>query len=280
MRIISQLPRKRLVFYILLLITASFIESIHAGQLNRSECKFAAAWFEHNIKSTPKEPFSFRYGRQASNELITDWNREIKLLGSQNQRSEYKIVYSDPLGKLRLVLHADVYTDFPAVEWVLELENCGADTTEIFDNILVADLLLSALKSESVILHHATGSDHRIDDFAPLTTIIQPGQQVRMAPKGGRSSDETAFPFFNVEQDNQGVGVGIGWTGQWAAELDRNANGTLTLQVGMERTHLRLYSGEKIRTPRILLLFWQGSDRMRGHNLMRQFMLAHHTPQI
>ena len=46
----------------------------------------------------------------------------------------------------------------------------------------------------------------------------------------------------------------------------------------MERTHLKLYPGEEIRTPRILLLFWHG-DRTRGHNLWRRLILAHYTPR-
>jgi alpha-galactosidase len=45
----------------------------------------------------------------------------------------------------------------------------------------------------------------------------------------------------------------------------------------MALTHLKLRPGEEIRTPRILALFWQG-DRMRGNNLLRRFLLAHHRP--
>ncbi len=47
----------------------------------------------------------------------------------------------------------------------------------------------------------------------------------------------------------------------------------------MAKTHFRLHPGEEVRTPSIALLFWQGSDRMAGHNLFRRFILAHHTPR-
>ena len=46
----------------------------------------------------------------------------------------------------------------------------------------------------------------------------------------------------------------------------------------MERTHLMLHPGEEIRTPRILLLFWEG-DRVRSQNMLRRLILAHHTPR-
>jgi len=73
--------------------------------------------------------------------------------------------------------------------------------------------------------------------------------------------------------------VGIGWSGQWAAELLRDGGTALSVRAGMELTHLLLHPNEQIRTPRILLLFWQGDDRMRGHNMLRRFILVHHTPQ-
>ena len=46
----------------------------------------------------------------------------------------------------------------------------------------------------------------------------------------------------------------------------------------MAKTHLRLHPGEEIRTPRMLALFWQG-EPVRGNNLLRRFLLAHHRPQ-
>jgi alpha-galactosidase len=39
-----------------------------------------------------------------------------------------------------------------------------------------------------------------------------------------------------------------------------------------------LRPGEEIRTPRMLLLFWEQA-RLHGHHLLRQFILAHHTPR-
>ena len=46
----------------------------------------------------------------------------------------------------------------------------------------------------------------------------------------------------------------------------------------MERTHLRLHPGEAIRSPRILLLAWQG-DLLAAHNRFRRLMLYHYVPK-
>jgi alpha-galactosidase len=72
--------------------------------------------------------------------------------------------------------------------------------------------------------------------------------------------------------------IAVGWTGQWLASFARFAEG-VHVRAGMERTHLRLLPGESIRMPRIALLFWNGSDHLRGYNLFRSFVLAYHTPR-
>lgn len=87
-----------------------------------------------------------------------------------------------------------------------------------------------------------------------------------------------AFPFFNVEWARCGLITAIGWTGQWAAAVQRDAAGPTHLQAGMELTHLRLHPGKAIRTPRILLLGWSG-ERVAGHNQFRRLLLAHYLPK-
>ncbi|MBI2433212.1 MAG: alpha-galactosidase, partial [Candidatus Hydrogenedentes bacterium] len=51
------------------------------------------------------------------------------------------------------------------------------------------------------------------------------------------------------------------------------------LRAGMEHTRLRLHPGERIRTPRIVLLPWEG-DRVRAHNLFRRLVLFKYAPRI
>jgi alpha-galactosidase len=47
----------------------------------------------------------------------------------------------------------------------------------------------------------------------------------------------------------------------------------------MELTHLVLHPGEAIRTPRILIMQWQG-DRTDAHNRFRRLLLAHYVPRV
>ena len=48
----------------------------------------------------------------------------------------------------------------------------------------------------------------------------------------------------------------------------------------MKTMRLYLHPDESIRTPSISLMFWNGDDRMAGHNRFRRFVLAHHTRKV
>ena len=47
---------------------------------------------------------------------------------------------------------------------------------------------------------------------------------------------------------------------------------------GQELTHLKLLPGEEIRTPLIVLQFWQGGW-VRSQNIWRRWMIAHNLPR-
>ena len=109
--------------------------------------------------------------------------------------------------------------------------------------------------------------------------MLYKGDSYRMAPAGGRSSSDTAFPFFNYEYDGNGLIMAVGWTGAVGRDNRTTSDdGSTRMRAGMENTHLLLHPGEKIRTPRILILKWE-KDRMKGHNQFRRLMLDHYSPK-
>ena len=110
----------------------------------------------------------------------------------------------------------------------------------------------------------------------PITEPVAPGSEIRLAPTGGRSSNGV-MPFFNLELGGGGIAGAVGWSGQSSMRLSRTAD-RLSLQAGQQTIHLKLHPGESIRTPRILLVMWQGGDALRGNNLLRRLVLAHYTP--
>ena len=176
---------------------------------------------------------------------------------------------------------SQLISDFPAVEWVLKFINKSGSNTPVIEMAEAIDYSFNYKGDGPFILHHSLGSDARRSDFQPVDEKLQIGKKISMMPSGGRSSDNSALPFFNIEApDGRGIIVAIGWTGKWHADVIQIDNKTVSLTSGMAKMKLILYPGEEMRTPSVCLLFWKGEDRMDGHNRFRQFILAHHFRQI
>lgn len=227
-------------------------------------------------------PLSLTYDGRPSRQWLADWT-----VSRQSQedadRTQSTVTYTDPVSHLEVRAEICCYRDFPAVEWVLHLKNGGDRDTPILEQVRPLDMTWKIRPQEAeVILHRALGCTSTISDFAPLTDILAPGGKSTIAPVGGRSSNGV-MPFFNLElPDGHGVMIAVGWTGQWEAEFTRpyrDGGSKVTVQAGMANTHLKLLPGEEIRTPRILLLFWEGTP-VEGHNQFRRFLLRHKTPWL
>jgi len=230
------------------------------------------------VDKTAAPPFSFVYDGKASAGFIGKWAVTSDTQAAAD-RTVRTVVYSDPSTKLRITVVYTIYKDHPAVEWVARFKNEGAVATPIIENVLASAARLDGLSGGPVTLYRARGSSAERSDFAPIQEVLAAKAESRFGPSAGRSSDTTALPFFNMAGPDRGVVAAIGWSGRWKAAVRNLGPQGVFLEAGLDRTHFRLLGGEEVRTPSVALLFWQGSDRMAGHNLLRRFILAHHMPQ-
>lgn len=193
--------------------------------------------------------------------------------------AETTATWTDPKTALKVTAVARTYTRFPAVDWTLCLENTGDKDSPIIENLQAVDAALNLGGNDcAATLHRLEGDYCNERNFRPIDEPLAPKGSIRLSPQGGRSSQTTGFPFFDFENGQQGLVAAVGWTGQWAATLSRDENGQGRLQAGMERTRLRLHPGEKIRTPRVVLMTYSG-ERTDALNRWRRLLLFHYTPQ-
>jgi alpha-galactosidase len=223
-------------------------------------------------------PFSFVYDGVASAELLRSWSRSVETKVEQG-RVLHTVQWTDARTGLRVGAAVTVFTRYAAVEWVLFFENTEVQDTPILENVQALDAQLrTGYSARPTILHQISGDVCGEQSFLPADTTLEPGKPLAFAPVGGRPSNQT-FPFFNVQYGDEGIITAIGWSGQWAARLERSATGPTRVQAGMEKTHLRLHPGERIRTPRILVMPWKG-DRLVAHNRFRRLLLFEYVPRL
>jgi alpha-galactosidase len=127
-------------------------------------------------------------------------------------------------------------------------------------------------------------------DWADAAITLQGGQTIRLDELARGDAASTQFgsqslssnqelPFFNVESpEGRGVLVGLGWSGSWRASF-AVVGAELNARAGMPTTRFRLHPGEKVRGPRVLLVFWNG-PRLHGSNMLRRVLYEHYLPHL
>jgi len=221
-------------------------------------------------------PFSFRFQGAASSNFLAGWKRSVESAETSSGH-HWQARWQDPQTALRLTATVTTFNRYPAVEWVLEFENLGDRETPLLEDIQPLDAQLrTGYSHKPVLLHQLVGDVCGERSFLPVESEVEPGNALALGPDGGRSSNG-AFPFFNLQYGDEGMITAIGWSGQWRAAIQRSAAGPTTLRAGMEKTSLRLPPGEKIRTPRILVMPWKG-DRIAAHNRFRRLLLFEYVP--
>lgn len=225
-------------------------------------------------------PFSFVFDGQPSRLLLTTWTKRISDERLDSTRLRHTITWTDPKTGLELKSVAVEYSDFPALEWTIYFKNSGVGKTPILENIEGIDTQLSEVNADTPHLHYINGDGevHGTSQFAPQEKALVPSSKVTFASLDGRPTDGS-FPYYNLEWKDRGIIVALGWPGQWAASFESDAGGDVRVTGGQELTHMSLLPGEEIRSPRIVLLFWQGGNWIDSQNSWRRWMRAHNSPK-
>jgi alpha-galactosidase len=147
----------------------------------------------------------------------------------------------------------------------------------MIENIRALDLTRGPPLGQGALyrLHRTKGAPANPTDFEPVVVTLTNRETQQLSAGGGRSSNRD-FPFFKIETGEGSWIVAVGWSGQWAAEVGSPDGYHLGIQAGMEKTHFTLHPGEKVRTPRILLLFREG-DTLEANAEFRQLIYQHYA---
>ncbi len=250
----------------------------------------------------PDLPFSFLCGTRSSREWVKRENAQCESGAWQNGKRLHSLRWRDAETDLHCVMELTEFRDFPAMEWLVRLRHDGAEATApITDFKALNTFWTCAQEGEMPELRRAFGSDGRHDDFQYVCDELRQsmwnaGRTIRMGhaenaafrkvrngspsflPNDGRTS-ATWLPFFNLRTGGDGLISAVGWSGQWFAEFAHDGRGKTVMSAGMEHLALKMRPGEEIRSPRVLLLYWQG-EPIHGHNVLRRFVLQHHSPQV
>ncbi len=160
---------------------------------------------------------------------------------------------------------------------MLRLTNVGATNSPRITAVCSFDAHMPAVAAR---FDGITGDNCCADSYVPYTRDLGAEPYV-LEPAGGRSSNVTAFPCFDVTAtDADGAATtyvfGIGWTGQWHAEMMCDGEG-FGLSVGLADCDFYLLPGESVRFPLTLCL--RGADPLSARQAFRRLLRERFSPQ-
>lgn len=243
----------------------------------RSELEQAARWVAGHFATAEQLPFRFTYGGKSSVDLLPRWRFEGGERPLGRGRTERTLRFLDPDTGLEVRCVAVEYRDFPTVEWTVHFQNTGPRDTPVLADIWSLAARLDLPASSAAMLHHFRGSPCTANDFEPFETPLPVGASRRITAAGGRPTNSD-LPCFNLAGSGLGWIVVVGWPGQWAAEFAREPSGDVRVTAGQETTRFTLRPGESVRTPLMVVQFWEG-DWIRAQNVWRRWMIEHNLPR-
>ena len=237
----------------------------------------------------PGLPFSFAYGVERSAALLQGWAHE-EAVDELAGRVIHRHRWIDPGGVLSCTWEVTLFDAHPAAEWLVTFQNHGeSDSLQLTDLLALDVQLPQSGRGGQFTVHGAAGGRSRPDDMMPFSTPIQVGTLLELGGDPDLGDWEQALmdylssnrhlPFFNVEAPgDRGVVVGIGWSGNWRATAAASENG-LALRMGLAEFDLHLHPGESVRSPRVLILPWEGKP-LHGQNMFRHLIHEEYVPRM
>ena len=237
--------------------------------VKKSEMQKRDAWAKETLSGEVSLlPFGFVCGGRHSSELMRGWEFEKKEL-LETDRTRCEFLWQDPQSGFSVRCVAAKYSEYPAVEWTVYLKNRGTGDTPLIENLYGMDLCFES-GGDPVVIKTIKGDDCSASSFEPIEVELGEAGRYQSSPAGGRPTNSTAFPYFNVAWGGKGVVAVIGWPGQWAADFAREGD-NLKIAAGQQETRMILRPGEEIRSNLSVLMFYEGGG-FRAQNMWRRFM--------
>ena len=251
------------------------------------ELEQADRWLRENLLDPTNLPYSFSYGgrRIAAREGEWQYTSQKRILDLD--RTEYTTVLSDPETGLCVTALIVQNHRYPAVEWTLWFENTGDMDTPILCDVRAVDAEVMAPEQNDVTLFHFKGDFNSPDGYEPLEHMFYEEVPLTLQSEGGDPSN-VAFPYYRIQGAGKGLVFVVSWQGQWETTFTpvRLVPGQWDSLKGLKATakqqdlHARLRPGERIRTPMIVLLPYDGVDGVRAQNLWRHWFLEFNMPRV
>ncbi len=230
-----------------------------------------AQWFNENLfKDNGGYPFTFKVDGEEFNP--DEWEIELGITPDieagnvySGGKTEY-LVLSNEEKCLEVTVEATLFHENATCQWVVYIKNTGNKNSGVISDFYALDSSFSTGDAE---VYYSMGSDTAASDFSLIRKNLTSVAKTFSGNEG--KPTEKYLPYFNIDGENGGMMLGIGWTGQWYASLAEK-DGTTDITVKQEHFEAYLLPGEEVRSPLVSISFYENSNPLKGFNLFRKWI--------
>ncbi|MCL1855856.1 MAG: alpha-galactosidase, partial [Clostridia bacterium] len=229
--------------------------------------------------------FSFQYNGESKNGFEPDTVRNTAWQFDQcDGVRRFTAVYSFPFG-IKVSEEILLFDEYDAVRVRLRYKNTSDTDSGMLSSIFDCDVNLPLNRNyQPPALGHfptpaghmrifsAKGGSAKHDDFYETAEYIAPGDTQSYVPDMGGSSSGV-MPYFDLNEDEKGILIAVGWSGVWNAMFFGGEN-FISAKTGIRAAEFYLRPGEEAALSSVTVMVYQ-SGRMEAHNKWRRFLREH-----
>lgn len=216
-------------------------------------------------------PFSFKLDGEEFD--AAKWNYEImKAEEGENSYTGGSTTYLvfksfDNSNALKVTVEVTEFSDNATCQWVVYVENTGKENSGVISDFYAIDTAFETGKAD---LYYSMGSDTAASDFSLIKKSLSSVER-KFSGVDGKPT-EAYLPYFNIQGENYGMILGVGWTGQWCAGLSQT-KGATNVTAKQENFNAYLLPGEKVRSPLVSVSFYKNDNPLKGFNMFRNWVM-------
>lgn len=243
-------------------------------EVTEEERELCRQWYEDNILYAPDNgnapAYDFTVCTKSLRSNLSDWSftvGEESAVGEKYRGGKTTLItLTHNKHPLKAVVEATIYEENASCEWTVYIKNEGEENSQVISELYAINSTLPTGKNAE--LYFSKGSEPAPDDFELLKTELSP-IAMKFTANGGRT--ESFLPYFNINGENSGAVVCVGWSGQWFASFETTLDGQVRAKAKQEKLRGYLEPGEEIRSPSVNITFYKNDNALKGFNSFRNF---------
>ena len=243
-------------------------ETISAEEMKitQNEIKLCGDWLNENLlNNTADYPFTFKVDGEQFNP--DEWEKSFSETdGVYNGGKTQSIILSNKEKALEVTVEATEFADNATCQWTVFIKNTGKKNSGVISDFYALDSSFPISDSE---LYYSIGSDTQASDFSLIKKNLNSFSK-KFSGVDGKPT-EAYLPYFNINGNEYGMILGVGWTGQWMSEFSEK-KGQTDISVKQEHFDAYLLPGETVRSPLVSLSFYENTNPLKGFNLFRKWI--------